>query len=901
MREREEVKKWDIQRGKRCIKTECLENLFRFDVGPVTGRRLEVAAVYNGSQVVLTRSLASQCGFSSSMDTSGTVHIYASLLNCFSHSQKDQAFSLELELRLSKDQVYSVSETCENKDWASREILCLKDFMEVSVQRVMPDGHILPKASYGSRPGNPRRAAEKQPEDPGFPSTAVVFLSQSGEEHPLEVSEALRKGYGLSLTQSRLVLRSPLSTAETYVQQVCSHKTEEVCLLSDLLLCVLLLQVSGVPLTVLKASIVFGTKWLASRIDAAAACPILQGSVSFSKGSIRWFLPRLITPLVSSGQVTLLGVGLGVNGQRLDAADLKARGISFTVSDPYNVVEIPIGAKGGHYKSVVQEGVYLMSYSVEPMVELLWTEDVSTEDTRYKILFPISTPLLYQPPQVTQDTDSAEHMLKVSIGPFAPDVVLFNISFPSESLTLEQSISRGFRVEEQALEHSNLKSFIIHIPLTDNAMVKSEDSGLIVYSAPVTFWLVVLPELQAFSLSASLEAQLRDTVLPSVTGACDGQNFRVLVSSGSEQFQVLLGKNLLTPALAQTYAFVENGTHFTITVPILAPEVAYEAIEASTVKARLEVGLVSPNERKLFKEFSLSCNFYSTVIECFPNGTITALALKLESVPNLDPGRLTLVDPECGPVFSTEHYAFFSFNANSCGTTRQFVGSSMVYVNDISLPDEVLSQKDKKHDEPEYHLRVTCLYDTNTTSGLSLLVRPRASEPFAETATGKLHVHMRMARDESFSDFYTDEDFPLSKAQQEALWFEVELEPALKGRVSLELEKCWVTEDQERTSTPAWDLISNGCVVPDSPLPVKLVPVWEDSRVRFPPQLKRFQLLLATSTTLKNSPQLFVHCDVTICDPRNPMDPVCSGHCSKLQGPRVSTQEHVSSGPIFMS
>lgn len=33
------------------------------------------------------------------------------------------------------------------------------------------------------------------------------------------------------------------------------------------------------------------------------------------------------------------------------------------------------------------------------MLELLWTEDV-TEDTRYKVLFPIATPLKDQPPQV---------------------------------------------------------------------------------------------------------------------------------------------------------------------------------------------------------------------------------------------------------------------------------------------------------------------------------------------------------------------------------------------------------------------------------------------------------------------------------------------------------------------
>ncbi|KAJ0026511.1 hypothetical protein NQD34_017511, partial [Periophthalmus magnuspinnatus] len=687
---------------------------------------------------------------------------------------------------------------------------------------------------------------------------------------------------GFRLTHSRLVLRSPLSTAETYVQQV-----------------------SSVPMTVLRTSTLFGTKWLTSQVNAAAACPILPGGVLFRDSAIHWSLPWRISPLLSSGQITLLDVGMGVNGQRLRPADLKARGYTLTVGDPYIVVQIPIGAEGGHYKSVVQDGMYLMSYRVEPMIELLWTEDMSFERTRYKVLFPISTPLLHLPPPSLSglplsDTDPPEKIFKVSIGPFAPDVVLLNISFPSESLSLEQSISRGFKVQEQAQAHSSLKTFSVHLPLTDTAVLKTKHSDLVVYSAHVTFGFLVLPELQSFYLSTSLEAQLMDTVPPSVSGACDGQNFLVVVQSGSQQFQMMVGQSALTSDLAKHYGFVENGTHFSLTVPILAPDVIYEAIEASWVTARLELTLVSPEDNRRIKDFSLSCKFYTTLTECFSNGTITALALMLESVPGLDLGQLTLLDPACRARFSTKHYAYFSFTANSCGTTRKFVGNSMVYENDISLPDEGLAQRDA--DDAEYHLRVTCFYDTNTTSALSLLVSPRASEPFAESATGQLQVHMRMARDESFREFYTDEDFPLSKAQHEVLWFEVELEPALKGSVSLELEKCWATEDQDRTLTPAWDLISNGCVNPDSPLPVKLIPVWEDSRVSFPPQLKRFELRLSLSTFQWSSHQLFVHCDVTICDPRNPMDPVCSGQCSgQLQGPRVSAQEEVSSGPIFIS
>lgn len=56
--------------------------------------------------------------------------------------------------------------------------------------------------------------------------------------------------------------------------------------------------------------------------------------------------------------------------------------------------------------------------------------------------------------------------------------------------------------------------------------------------------------------------------------------------------------------------------------------------------------------------------------ECFSNGTMSALAVKVESVPHLVPRQLTLRDPKCQPKFSNDRFAYFSFEANSCGTTR---------------------------------------------------------------------------------------------------------------------------------------------------------------------------------------------------------------------------------------
>lgn len=57
-------------------------------------------------------------------------------------------------------------------------------------------------------------------------------------------------------------------------------------------------------------------------------------------------------------------------------------------------------------QSHIQQNRYLLSYTIEPMLELLWTEDATGENTRYKVLFPITTPLLSLQPQVF---DSESH------------------------------------------------------------------------------------------------------------------------------------------------------------------------------------------------------------------------------------------------------------------------------------------------------------------------------------------------------------------------------------------------------------------------------------------------------------------------------------------------------------
>ncbi|XP_076613030.1 uncharacterized protein LOC143336650 [Chaetodon auriga] len=878
------------------IQSKCLGNVMRVDVGPLGGNLLEVAAVINNSAILLTPSLASECGFSMKIDQLGNAMIYASLQNCFAQNVEDGAFTTTLNLRLYgnrmfEDELYQVAETCHYTTWASREIVCDGSYMEVSVKRAAPEDYTLPEhpiPAANTKFGDPRRAAERRLLDAGFRITTLVFFTP--EERIMKVAEAQRSGYGIANSATRLLLRSPKTSPETYTQNV-----------------------AGVPMTVLKTSVIFEKKWLATQIDAAAACPSLEGGVSFNQNTIAWFLPRHIDPLISSSQFQLLEVHMGINGQRLNPAEMAARQYSLSVNDLHIILQIPIGAVGGYFKSHVQDGQYFTYYNIEPMLELLWTEDTH-EDTRYKVLLPIMTPLLSRPLQVIDKTVPEERTFKVLLGPFASDVALMNITFPSEVLSVADCSVRGINVLEHMSPNSSSKVFTLEVPFTDPAVLQKKEMALTVYSLHLTFGLLVLPEFAPFSHTAYLEAKLTDMAPPSVSGGCDYHNFYVLVKYGTRgfNFQTIVGKQVLTPSLAQQYGFMENGTHLSFAVPFTSPDVAFEAIQSSYIRTRLDVVLRNLETNKLIKEFSMACNYFSTLTECFPNGTITALAVKLESVPSLNPSQLTLRDPKCGPSYSDDRYAYFVFTANSCGTTRKFLPNKMMYENEISLPDELEMKRESKSDEPEYELKVSCYYDINKTHAVVFHTRPRRSEPYAENARGELQVAMRLALDDSYTVFHHDEAYPIAKYLQQPLYFEVELMRSTNPSVSLELENCWATLYADRMSQPRWNLIINGCANPVDPYQVIFHPVWADSRVQYPSHFKRFEILMfAFADDQDNlSGQLFVHCDVVICDAKNPLGGACSRQCStpenRIKGQRRAVSDglsfrHVSSGPILIS
>ncbi|XP_035535234.1 zona pellucida protein AX 1 isoform X1 [Morone saxatilis] len=874
------------------LRSDCAGNLMRLslDKALAVGNQLEVEAINGTQHIVLTPSLAAQCGYSMESDPWGNTRIYTSLMACYVDNKEDQTFNVGLRLKMHSpsDVVnHDVTQKCSYAQWASREVLCDRNYMEVSNYMATRDPqtetkddnsqiNVIPDASSGAAHG----------------IWKMTFYTP--EPVSMVLSEAEQAGYSAMMTSSRLVVRSPYNTADTYSEDV-----------------------AGIPMEVLRVSAYYKAPHGLSVVNLAAACP--TGGVLFTEDVISWHVPRHMAPLME-GSFTILEMHMGINGLRLGKSQMATGGYTLSTTDFHIVIEIPVGSPNGYYKSHAPDYQYHITYTVEPMLEVLWKADNAQDKTRYKVLFPITTPLMPRPPHAQDNTVPEERVFSVYLGTLLHDVELSNITFSTGVLTVEECNARGFPVQEHSFPNGS-KSFFLQVPFDADVVLKHNPEALVtVYFLPLIFGLIVLPEETPFAHPVELQASLRDVVLPTLTGTCDQNNFYIRTKYGNQgkNFETLIGAQQLTPELAKSYDFQANSTHGTIVVPYNARDTVFELITSDSVRARLDVLLFHPNNNWVLADLYLACSFPLITTNCYPNGTMTALAVKVESVPNLIPSWLTLKDQSCKPVSSDDRFAYFSFSADSCGTTRTFFDHYMVYENEIGLyHNDDKGATYTSPIDPDYKQTISCYYVVNETQTVAFSYKPRSIHPTAEISSGQLMVQMRLAEDSSYEFFYQAEDYPVVKTLRQPLYFEVELMQSTDPQLELILENCWATLHEDRTSLPSWDVIVDSCENHDDRYVTIFHPVAKDSRISVPSHVKRFSLKMFTFTieeeVLKD--EIYVHCDAVICDTNSQADGACRGQCVHPTGTsnsrpqwtkseQRSTDSHqrqISSGPILPS
>ncbi|OXB84388.1 UNVERIFIED_CONTAM: hypothetical protein H355_010815 [Colinus virginianus] len=259
--------------------------------------------------VPLDDKLASRCGYVLSEDVWGNPIFRASVLGCHVANEADELFSLTVNIKVSSFAsmraavTYTYPMYCSYSSWASREIVCEENYMEVKVfhyrlshiqalcQATSTNSHqtlvlchtlathtaiqhrvqlqMLINNTFICLRWYNMRAFYKilgvfdlmqfisllQTQNVAYQVWQLMFVSPSGRKRIL-VSDAAKLGYSFNNTLSRVYLRAPYHSNESEVSVV-----------------------SGVDMNMITSTSMYRQRWLLLLIDMTVSCPL--GKVFF--------------------------------------------------------------------------------------------------------------------------------------------------------------------------------------------------------------------------------------------------------------------------------------------------------------------------------------------------------------------------------------------------------------------------------------------------------------------------------------------------------------------------------------------------------------------------------------------------------------------------------------------
>ncbi|XP_014457086.1 uncharacterized protein LOC102558415 [Alligator mississippiensis] len=865
------------------MSSECLGSLLRITLSAdyFDNKYLTFAAVDQfGTIWEIDEALASQCGYTIVYYYWGTIEFRASILSCYSHIEGD-VFTVTVQIKVATNPdmknaaTHSKTVSCLYDSWHPRELICETNYMEVSVRRKVPQ--IMPEM------------IEDEPEDwaLAFPEARegaaslwqIVFHLPAGKK-ALLVSDAQDAGYGLNTTDTRILLRVPSNAAEAQ-----------------------LVKVQGVTFSAVRSSTFYKQRWMIFMVDTAVACPI--DGVDYTNDTITWSVPKNVHPL-SAGATGFedVFIEVGVDLHKLSPTEIASRKYVVLNDSDVITIKIPIGAEGGYYKTHVNDGEHGTKYIINMILEHQW-QDNRWGVTKHTIIKKIETPFKHMQLNLVNNTNYNIRLVNVTIGIFLPDVELVNFTTETTTVSVPEAFQYGYEIYETTYPNGT-KSYIIEAAFDVPSIKKeymTEDSRI--YTLNVTLGFIIYPTSQTFAVPVIIVSVVKDAVLPSARGFCDGENLYLTVIRGNvdQNWLPFISNLYLSPEAAQkhNYGLNDNGTHFTVRVPLHAPHVLYEDIHPSGIMTSFHLIMKDDNSLAVMRDFSISCRFSAKeLIDCQSNGTMTVTAIKLAGIEDLDTSLFHLRDRQCKPALVTERAATFIFNVNSCGTTRKFENTVMTYENDVLYfrPDSNV---------PAYKLKCICQYMINETILVQYGVKNNPA-PSIEPGFGSLALIFRLFKERTYSDAYKEVDYPVAKFLKEALYFEVELLNSEDPQLELQLEDCWSTNSQDGSSHPQWAIITNGCENSEDSYQTIFHNVYHNSRIKFPKHLKRFEVKMFTfiQDTKVLLEQLYFHCRVIICDARQPTsDFLCARRCiprRKRLDRSVETRMHghVASGAVIL-
>ncbi|NWV28323.1 ZP2 protein, partial [Origma solitaria] len=803
------------------MSTECLGNLLRITLSAeyFEDKYLSLSIVdRSGIAWELDEAMAAQCGYAVTYSSWSSIEFRASALSCHSHLEKD-VFTVTIQIKaahtpdMKNATTHLESASCHYAPWSPRELICESNYMQVSVRREIPQ--TIKDFTQDELEDWTLVFPEVKAEEA---SVWQTVFHQPEEKRALLVSNAWSAGYGLNATDSRVLLRVPYTAAQ-----------------------VQLVKDQGITFSVLRSSTFYKHRWVILMVDTAVACPV--DGVDYENKTITWTVPKYIPPL-SAGVTRFKDVLVeaGVDLHKLSAKEMASR--KYVLLNELNAItmKIPIGAEGGYYKTSVNNGQLGAKYTINLFLEHQW-EDDRWGLTKHIIIKEIETPFEQAEVFITNNSNLSVRLMNVTVGTFLPDVELVNLTIEGVTVAVPEAVQHGYLIHKTRYTNGST-AYVIQVPL-DAPSIKKEymREDMRAYTLNVTLAFITHPSSETFVVPVIALSAVKDAVLPSARGFCDGRNLHLVITHGNvdQNWLPFISDWHLTPEAAQKYNYSlrDNGTHLTISVPFLSPHVNYEGFHTSAIKASLYLTLKDGITLAQKRDFSVSCIFSpSELTQCLHNGTMIITAIKLVGGEDLHTGLLVLRDRQCKPSLVTEKTATFMFSVDACGTSRKFNSTTVTYENEVHYfrPG---------NDTPIFRLKFLCSYPVKQT--VDVQYESKRSTPLSiKPGLGCLALSLKIFKEKSYSEPYQESEYPVVKYLGEALYFEIELLLPKDARLDLNVEDCWATNSQSQDSLPQWHILTHRCENNQDSYRTVFHKVNYSLRVKFPQHLKRFEVRMFT-------------------------------------------------------
>ncbi|XP_072548866.1 uncharacterized protein [Salminus brasiliensis] len=331
--------------------------------------------------------------------------------------------------------------------------------------------------------------------------------------------------------------------------------------------------------------------------------------------------------------------------------------------------------------------------------------------------------------------------LVVSVGVFLPDVLLVNVSAAGRVFSWDEAERNSVRISQVPFPNGT-HAYLLQVPFTHPLVTqKYLGEGSWSYSLSVLLSFLLSPDGQIFHVPAVVHSTLQDVVLPQLKGSCTERGVRFQMHYGNLQnkWGVYVGGLKLDKQLVQDgqYELDKTEEFISVEIPLFAPGMDYKDLNLRGLEVSVTVRLVHMETQEEISHLQECVLPVEELLVCLPNGHMVALLDVSGVFPPVDPKRMALLDPSCGPQDTDQSRVLFSFPSGSCGSAVTHTDGHVLYINQVRYPSPDPAHT-MLHPHLLYSVPLMCVYPESGPYSVSIY-RPRSIVPPAAPFTSLPH------------------------------------------------------------------------------------------------------------------------------------------------------------------